>query len=142
MNTPITVIREALLRPVPCPHCASTKTCRCLVAREDRLDAQAALVWDALVSSGVLTAQQPATEPTQDEVEEVAKYLARESRFVRYSDDGWRMLLDSETDVRVAHAKASAATQGGSKEQSEALGRARDLLVDQIEQRRAAEGQE
>jgi hypothetical protein len=142
LDTPITVIREALLRPVPCPQCASTKPCRCLVDADVRLEAKANIVWDALVSSGVLTAQQPATELTQAEIEEVAKYLAHESRFVRYSDDGWRMLLTSETDVRVAHAKAAAVTQGGSKEQSDALGRARDLLVGHIEQRRAAEGGE
>lgn len=139
MNTPLAVIREALLQPVPCPNCSSVKACRCLVGRPERVDARSQMILDLLIARGVIVVQDQPSEPTVVEMEEVARFLAEQSRFARYAGEGWRMLLTSEADVSVAFAKAKAATEGSEKAVSDALGRSRDLLVAWIEARRAAE---
>lgn len=145
MKTPIDVIREALLQPIPCPNCSSMKTCRCMPQRAKRLEIRAGVIHGALVAAGLLATPQQA--PAEAEMEDVARFLARESRFVRYydpddpSDEGWRQLLASPADVDLAAAKAKARTEGGDKETTEALGRAVRLLLDHIESRRAAEGE-
>jgi hypothetical protein len=141
VNTPLAVIREALLQPIPCPKCSSTKACRCLVGRAARIDAQAEMVQVALAEHGLLVDQGQPAAPTGTEMEEVAKFLAEQSRFARYAGEGWRMLLDSDVDVNVAFTKAKAATEGSEKAVTEALGRARDLLVAWIAARRAAKEQ-
>lgn len=139
MKTPQDVIREALLQPVPCPNCSHTKPCRCLVDRPARVEAQVDVVHTALVDAGLLTTPEQAAGPTLAEIEEVAKFLAGESRFIRYSDGDWLMLTISEPDVETAYAKAKKANEGGEKEVLDALGRARRLLLGHIEARRAAE---
>lgn len=144
MPNPEAVIREALLQPVPCPNCESTARCRCLVDRALRLDAQVRIIAAALTQAGLLPDQQQAGAATEADIEDVARFLARESRFVRYydqddpDDDGWRALLASPHDVETAYDKAKKANEGGAKEILEGLSRARSLLLDQIRQRRAA----
>jgi hypothetical protein len=145
---PETVIREALLQPVPCPNCEKTVACRCLVGRALRVEAQARVVADALVQAGMLPDPQQPDAPTDADLEQVARFLAQESRFVRYydqndpADDGWKALLTSEYDVETAYDKAKKANEGGAKEILEGLSRARSVLLDQIRQRRAAKAGE
>lgn len=139
MKTPLAVIREALLQPSPCPTCGSERRCRCMPDLAARIDARANLVHVALVEHGLLATPEQAAGPTQEEIEEVAKFLARESRFIRYSDDDWQMLMTSAADVETAYAKAKKANEGGEKDVLEALGRGRRLLLGHIEARRAAE---
>jgi hypothetical protein len=111
------------------------------VGRAARIDAQAEMVQVALAEHGLLVDQDQPAGPTGTEMEEVAKFLAEQSRFARYAGEGWRMLLDSDVDVNVAFTKAKAATEGSEKAVTEALGRARDLLVAWIAARRAAKEQ-
>lgn len=106
-----------------------------------RLDAQAHLVWVALVEHGLIVDQEKPAAPTEAGMEEVAQYLAKASRFARWSGDGWRQLLTSDVDVDLAFTKAKAANEGAGRETTEALARARTLLVAWIEERRAAEGE-
>lgn len=138
MKTPQAVIREALLKPVPCPNCSRETQCRCLVDRAYKLDEQAGIIAAALAEHGMLHDPQAPAADYETQVEEVAQFLARESRFVRYGEDGWRMLLDSDADVETAFAKARKATEGGDQETRDAIGRARTLLLGYIEERRAA----
>lgn len=143
MKTTVEVIREALLKPVPCPTCSSTKPCRCLVNRTVRIDVQAAMIAADLTNEGLLPAPAPGG-PTLADLEEVAQFLAMESRFVRYydeddpNDEGWRVLLTSPTDIDVAVAKAKARNEGD-KAVTEAIVRGRRLLLDHCAQRRAAQ---
>lgn len=147
MTSPKDVIREALLRPVPCPTCSSTKTCRCMPQRAARLETRVQFVHDALKDAGLLPDQHQAVVPTVAEMEEVARFLAKESRFVRYydpddlEDAGWRALMASEHDVETAYAKAKARNEGAARETTEALAQAQRLLLDHIESRRAAGGE-
>lgn len=141
MKTPLAAIREALLQPVPCPNCGSERTCRCLVDPAARIDAQSHIIWVALVENGSIVDQEQAAGPTEADMEQVAQYLAQQSRFARYAGEGWRMLLTSDVDVSVAFAKAKAATDGSEKAVTDALARSRDLLVAWIEKRRAAGGE-
>jgi hypothetical protein len=138
VTTPLSVIREALLKPVPCPKCQLTIACWHDTAGS-RVDAQADIVLDALDRAGMLAGEAPAA-PSGAAIEEVAQFLARESHFARYTyQDGWRMLLTSEADISVAFAKAKAACDGSDREVQESLGRARDLLVAHVERRAAGE---
>lgn len=147
MKATIDVIREALLQPIPCPNCSGTKPCRCLVRdrADQRLNARAANVEAALIEAGLLASPQPASEPTGAQMEEVARFLAKESRFVRYYDEndpddaGWKVLLTSSHDVETAYAKAKARNEGASKPVTDGLWQAQRVLLDWTEQRRAAE---
>lgn len=85
-----------------------------LPAREDeqvRVAERAALIEAALIEHGHLP--KPYTAPTDEEVEDTARWLATESQFPRYTVEagpdtppGWRRLMASTTDVNVAAAKA------------------------------------
>jgi hypothetical protein len=103
--SPRDVVLAALAVALPCPACGRTDGCRCLVERpqtEDRAD----LVVAALIEHGHLPS--PTRPVTEDDVAEVARWLAEESRHPRYTqvEDGWHRLLESEPDVDLACARA------------------------------------
>jgi len=138
MTNPLEVVHETLLKPVPCQKCHKP-SCRCLFARAGRLEVQAGMIVDALAAAGLLHAE--SAEPTADEFDQLAQWLATQSQHPRYVQihEGWRKLLESEQDVSVAYAAALKTVGTPSAEQSNQLGRARDALVGEVRRRRAAE---
>jgi hypothetical protein len=147
VTSPKDVIREALLQPVPCPTCTDTKPCWCALNRAARLEWQVDAIANALMAADLLVSSQPASAPTESDMAEVARFLAQESRFVRYydaadpEDAGWKALLTSRADVELAYSKAKARNEGAARETTEALAQAQRLLLDHIESRRAAGGE-
>lgn len=136
--TPTSVVKAALMQPVPCPECGGTKPCRCLTATGARLDWQADLIVQALAAAGLLTATQDTT-PDDSDIEDTARWLAEQSRHPRYVavTDGWRQLLDSEANIGHAY-RAAMQTHPGSSDVEKALARARDDLLHHTTLRRAA----
>lgn len=101
------VILAALSTVLPCPKCGRTEKCRCLVKdARPQIDRRADLVVAALIEHGHLPS--PDAPVGEREVEDVAKWLAAESRHPRYTavEDGWRRLMTSDADVEVAAANA------------------------------------
>lgn len=134
-HPPQAVIKAALMHPVPCPNCgAILGVCGCDVPDSAgyRLDWQAQLITEALADHGHLsTAEQ--VEP--ETVEDVAKWLAAESLHPRYYDatgadtERWRKLLESDSDVHVAHTAALKAHPQPDREYSQRLSEARHELL-------------
>lgn len=92
------VILVALLTPLPTD---STDP-----GDRNAAESRAALIEAALIQHGHLTAP-GGGGPTLAEVEDVARWLADQSMFARYTmDGGWKRLLASNADVNVAAAKA------------------------------------
>lgn len=58
-----------------------------------------------------------------------AELLARESRFPRYDGDGWKRLLESTTDVEVAHRKALEGLAPGEDDLRRDIAHARRILL-------------
>jgi hypothetical protein len=132
------VILAALMQPVPCPRCASTVPCRCIVEPGERLEWQAALIEQALASQDLLIEDPADSEP---DIEAIAKWLAEQSRHARYGGpDGYLRLLDpdSENNVHHAHAQALRAAPRIDRDSEAALSRAREALLHELAVRRAA----
>ena len=89
------------------------------------VEQRADLIVAALIQHGFLHVS--STEPTRDEVHDVARWLADASRHPRYvAVDGWRKLLESDADVEVA---AHAALRNASQREAEDIGHAKRTLL-------------
>ena len=91
-----------------------------------------------LEASGLLIP--PHVEPTPVELDDVARFLGRHSRFPRYWVEGemdgggaWQILRQSVVDVEVAFRKAMALLGAGEGELAAELRYARDLLTAHVE---------
>lgn len=95
---------------------------------EGRVERQAALIEAALIQHGHLPDPHAATTGlTEDEVVEVAKWLARASRHPRYAEDGYTMLMSSERDVAMAGHQAE--QRAMDSEAVQQIARARQVLL-------------
>lgn len=139
-DTPVDIVRAALLEPVPCPTCGRTEPCRCLPQRDVETDTMARRIVERLTGAGVLHLDTgPPREATQDDIEQAAAWLAAQSRHPRYVDvdEGWKQLLASDGNVTHAHAAAVKAAQPATQQQLADLAAAKSLLIAWHRQRRA-----
>lgn len=136
MSSPEDVVRSALMQPIPCPTCERVVRCRCMPDRVAKLNWRVTLIVEALRAQGMLPPETPVEQPS---IEDVARWLADQSRHPRYVGipDGWRKLLESDADVMVAH-RAAVDTHRGDTELERAFSRARDDLLREVAARRAA----
>lgn len=94
-----------------------------------RLHAALGTFTEALHQAGLLIL--PDHQPTAEDVEDAARWLATASGHPRYTHPegpGWQSLLGSETNVRHAFAAAQK-TAGGDQDAVARLRAARDLLL-------------
>lgn len=89
---------------------------------EDRAD----LIVAALREHGHLPTEQHVASLA--DVEDVARWLAAESRFARYiTADGWRRIMQSDADVNVAATYAN--THAFTDDERQAVGEAKSVLL-------------
>jgi hypothetical protein len=103
----------------------------------EKLEWQANLITQALDGHGLLVREQVAGA---ESIDAVARWLAEQSRHLRYVGiaDGWRQLLDSDVLIDHAHAAALKAHPRPDRDYEQALSRARDALLQNVTVRRAA----
>jgi hypothetical protein len=108
---------------------AFTKTVLASDGREAALDAALDTYQAALAAAGYLTL--PGRQPTPDELDRSAQWLAAQSCFPRYvaTVDGWRALRRDPRHVIVAYNKAVDQLGAGEDTLAAALAAAKALLI-------------
>ncbi|MFF4777503.1 hypothetical protein ACFY05_32070 [Microtetraspora fusca] len=94
----------------------------------ERLDTALWAFLKALTSAGYVN--DPSRQPTPEELDQAAQWLAEVSRFPRYCDgDGWRHLRQHPTDIEIAVNKALALAGPGEEDLLARLNLAKYLLI-------------
>jgi hypothetical protein len=87
----------------------------------------------ALRAHGALNA--PDQDPTPEQLERDAKFLATASGFPRYTEgDGWTYLRHYETDVRCAYLKATERLRPGQEAHALYLALSQQRLLEHLEE--------